>query len=80
MKILSDFNAMVGREDIFKLTVGNKILHDPNDDNDFRVANIFHIRNSNCEGTDIQISGFPNMNQECLNAVVMTWRNMLLVP
>jgi hypothetical protein len=33
MKILSDFNGKVGREDIFKLTIGNENLHEISDDN-----------------------------------------------
>jgi hypothetical protein len=34
MKILlGDFNAKVGREDIFKLTVGNESLHEISNDN-----------------------------------------------
>jgi hypothetical protein len=34
MKILlGDFNAKVGREDIFKLTIGNESLHESSNDN-----------------------------------------------
>jgi hypothetical protein len=34
MKILSgDFNVKVGREDIFKPTAGNEILHETSNDN-----------------------------------------------
>jgi hypothetical protein len=32
-KILLDFNAKVGREDIFTLTIGNESLHEINNDN-----------------------------------------------
>jgi hypothetical protein len=40
MKILSgDFNAKVGREDIFKLTIENKNLHETNNDNGIRAVN-----------------------------------------
>jgi hypothetical protein len=39
MKImLRDFNAKVGREDIFKPTVGNENLHEIGNDNGVRVA------------------------------------------
>jgi hypothetical protein len=31
--ILGDFNAKVGREDLFKLTVGNESLHKMSNDN-----------------------------------------------
>jgi hypothetical protein len=37
MKILlGDFNAKVGREDIFKLTIGNERLHEISNDNGVR--------------------------------------------
>jgi hypothetical protein len=40
MKILlGDWNAKVGREDIFKPTIGNESLHEISDDNGVRVAN-----------------------------------------
>jgi len=46
MKILlGDFNAKLGREDIFKPTIGNEILHqDSNDNNDngVRIVNFPH--------------------------------------
>jgi len=40
MKILlGDFNAKVGRENIFKLTIGNEILHQDSNDNGVRIVN-----------------------------------------
>jgi hypothetical protein len=40
MKILlRDLNAKVGREDIFKLTIGNESLHEIRNDNGVRVVN-----------------------------------------
>jgi hypothetical protein len=40
MKILlGDFNAKVGREDIFKLTIGNESSHKISNDNGVRVVN-----------------------------------------
>jgi hypothetical protein len=40
MKILlEDFNAEVGREDIFKLTIGNESLHAISNDNGIRLVN-----------------------------------------
>jgi exonuclease III len=39
MKIfLGDFNAKVGREDIFKPTIGNKSLHEISNDNGVRIV------------------------------------------
>ena len=40
MKILlGDFNGKVGRENIFKLTIGNEILHQDSNDNGVRIVN-----------------------------------------
>ena len=39
MKILlGDFNAKVGRENIFKPTIGNEILHQGSNDNGVRLV------------------------------------------
>jgi hypothetical protein len=40
MKILlEDFNAKVGRENIFKPTIGNESLHQDSNDNGVRIVN-----------------------------------------
>jgi len=40
MKILSgDFNAKLGRENIFKPTIGNESLRQDNNDNGVRIVN-----------------------------------------
>jgi hypothetical protein len=40
MKILlRDFNAKLGREDIFKATIGNESLHQDSDGNGVRIVN-----------------------------------------
>jgi exonuclease III len=39
MKILSGFNAKIGREDIFKPTTGNESLHEISNDSGIRVVN-----------------------------------------
>ena len=39
MKILLDFNAKLGREDIFKLTIGNESLREDSNDKGVRVLN-----------------------------------------
>jgi exonuclease III len=36
--VLGDFNAKVGREDIFKPTIGNESLHETSNDNRVRVV------------------------------------------
>jgi hypothetical protein len=46
MKILlGDFNARVGREDIFKPTIGNESLHEISNDNGVRVVNFATSKN-----------------------------------
>ena len=41
MKIhLGDFNAKLGREDIFKPTVGSESLHQDNNDTGVRIVNL----------------------------------------
>jgi hypothetical protein len=37
--LLGDFNAKVGRENIFKPTIGNRSLHEISNDNGVRVVN-----------------------------------------
>jgi hypothetical protein len=46
--LLGDFNAKVGREDIFKPTIGNESLHQDSNDNGVRVVNFAHIKESSC--------------------------------
>jgi hypothetical protein len=46
MKILvGDFNAKVGREAIFKPTIGNESLHEISNDNGVRVVNFAQVLN-----------------------------------
>jgi exonuclease III len=48
MKILLDFNVKVGREDIFKPTIGNESLHEISNDNRVRVVNFTTSKKSYC--------------------------------
>jgi hypothetical protein len=46
MKILlADFNAKLGREDIFKPTIGNESLHEDSNDNGVTVVNFATSKN-----------------------------------
>jgi hypothetical protein len=46
MKILlGDFNAKVGREDIFKPVIGNESLHEVSNDTGVRVVNYATSKN-----------------------------------
>ena len=46
MKILlGDFNAKVGRDNIFKLTIGNESLHQDSNDNGVRIVNFATSKN-----------------------------------
>jgi len=44
-KLLRDFNAKVGREIIFKPTIGNEILHQDINDSDVRIVNFVTLKN-----------------------------------
>jgi phage-related protein len=58
MKILlGDLNAKVGREDIFKLTIGNESLHEISNDNEVRVVNFATSKN-----LIIKSTMFPHRN------------------
>jgi hypothetical protein len=58
MKILlGDFNARVGREDIFKQTIRNKSLHKISNDNGIRVVNFVTSKNLRVKSTM-----FPHRN------------------
>jgi endonuclease/exonuclease/phosphatase family metal-dependent hydrolase len=43
--LLGDFNAKVGREDIFKPIIGNESLHEASNDNGVRVVNFSTSKN-----------------------------------
>jgi hypothetical protein len=52
MKILlGDFNAKVGREDIFKLTIGNESLHEISNVNGVRLVNFATSKNPRVKST-----------------------------
>jgi hypothetical protein len=43
--LLGEFNAKLGREDIFKLTIGNESVHGDRNDNGVRVVNLAASKN-----------------------------------
>jgi hypothetical protein len=43
--LLGDFNAKVGREDIFKPTIGNESLHETSNDNGVKVVHFATSKN-----------------------------------
>jgi exonuclease III len=52
MKILlGDFNAKIGREDIFKPTIGNESLHEISNDNGVGVVNFATSKNLTVKST-----------------------------
>jgi hypothetical protein len=58
MKILlGDFSAEIGREDIFKLTIGNESLHEISHDNGVTVVNITTSKN-----LTVKSAMFPHRN------------------
>jgi hypothetical protein len=58
MKILlGHFNAKVGREDIFKPTIGNESLHEISNDNGVRLVHFATSKN-----TSVKSTKFPHRN------------------
>jgi hypothetical protein len=55
--LLGDFNAKVGREDIFKPTIGNESLHEITNDNGVRVQSFATSKNLTVKSTM-----FPHRN------------------
>jgi hypothetical protein len=55
MKILSDVNAKVDREDIFKPTIENESSHEISDDNGVRVVNF-----ATCKNLVVRSTMFPH--------------------
>jgi hypothetical protein len=43
--LLGDFNAKVGREDVFMPTIGNESLHQDSNDNGVRIVNFATSKN-----------------------------------
>ena len=49
MKILlGDFNAKLGRKDIFKLTIGNESLRQDSNEYDVRIVNLAASKKISC--------------------------------
>jgi hypothetical protein len=58
MKILlGDFNAKVGKEDIFKPTIGNESLHEISNDNGVMLVNF-----DTCKNLRVKSTMFPHRN------------------
>jgi hypothetical protein len=52
-----DFNAKIGREEMYKLTIGNKSLHNISSDNGVRVVNFATFKNQT-----VKSMMFPHRN------------------
>jgi hypothetical protein len=55
--LLGHFNAKVGRDDIFKPTIGNESLHEICNDNGVRLVNVYTSKNLRVKSTM-----FPHRN------------------
>jgi hypothetical protein len=55
--LLGDFNAKVGREDIFKLTIGNESSREISNHNGVRVVNF-----ATCKNFVVKSTMFPHRN------------------
>jgi hypothetical protein len=57
--LLGDFNAKVGRKDIFKPTIGNESLHKISNDNGIRLVNFATSKNIKSQKYDVPTSQHP---------------------
>ncbi len=54
MKILlGEFNAKVGRENIFKPAIGNESLHQDNNNNGVRIVKLATSKKGSCQEHDV---------------------------
>jgi hypothetical protein len=61
--LLGDFNAGVGRENIFKPTIGEKSLHQDSNDNGVRLVNLVRLVNfATSENLVVKSTMFPHRN------------------
>jgi hypothetical protein len=67
--MLGDFNAKVGKEDVFKSTIGNESLHEINNDNGVRLVNFAHIKVSKLKAQS------PTLQQPYIYLDVSRWEN-----
>jgi hypothetical protein len=76
MKILLHFNAKVGRENIFKPTVGNESLHEISNDKGIRGVNLPHLKTSESKvrsshiSTSINIHGCLQMGKPTIRLTI----------
>jgi hypothetical protein len=54
--LLGDFNARVGRQSIFKLTIENESLHQYSNNNGVRIVNFATLKNIVVKSTKIFVS------------------------
>jgi phosphoenolpyruvate synthase/pyruvate phosphate dikinase len=71
--LLEDFNDKEGREDIFKPTIVNEILHEISIDNGVRVVNF-----ATCENLIVKTTMFPHRNIHILGHLLMGRRTTKL--
>jgi hypothetical protein len=77
--LLGDFNAKMGRENIFKPTKGNESLHQDSNDNDIRIVNIDKTKKkiwlvtAFCSQTEIFVSTPGSLLMGRLTARLITY-------
>jgi hypothetical protein len=72
--LLKDFNAKVGREDIFKPTIVNKNLHEISNDNGVRIVNFATSKNLTVKSvmflTSINIFGHLQIRKHTIRLTI----------
>jgi hypothetical protein len=54
--LFGEFKAKVGREDIFKATIGGESLHEISNDNGVKSSQLCHIQKSYCQKYNVPTS------------------------
>ena len=65
--MVGDFNAKLGRDNIFKLTIGNEILHQVGNDNGIRILNFATSRILVVKSTMFLHRNVRKYNRTCPN-------------
>jgi hypothetical protein len=71
--LLRDFNAKVGREEIFKPTIGNESLHKISNDNGVRVVNFATSKNLIAKSTMFPHRNIHKHEEWCLLGCYAVW-------
>jgi hypothetical protein len=83
--LLGDFNAIISREDIFKLKIGNESLHEISSDNGVTVVNFetsknLTVRNTKCtESHKVEDRADVKQVRDIVAVAAAGWDSVVLI-